>query len=111
MSDMSSILKELEEMKIPSKTIIRATRIPKLLKLIKELPEIPNQDEFDLKGRAGSLRDKWNATLEPVALAIDLTDESELPTPRYDDGDGLGASLSPSSKFSVLLSISRPNVQ
>ena len=111
MSDISSILIEFKEMKILLETIIRTIRIPKLLKLIKKLPEILNQDKFDLKGRAGSLRDKWNATLKPVALAIDLTDESELPTPRYDDSDRLGTSLSPSSKFSVLLSISRPNVQ
>ena len=104
MIDMSSFLEKLEETDIPSKTIIRATRIPRLLKEIKKLQEIPNQDEFDIKGRAGSLLEKWEAALNFVPLVIDLTESGsgKSPTSIPDDSDGLSACISPSSKFPFL---------
>jgi len=101
MNKISSYLQTLEGIRSPLEAIIRATKIDKVLRAIKRLPEIPRESEFHLKKRATSLLEEWNPTLDPQErpaatntaqnqseivsqpLIIDLTDSSESePSPQ-----------------------------
>ena len=64
MGELSSYLKMLERLENPSIKAILAVKIPKLLKKIGRLAEIPSDDEFHFKERAMSLYGKWKITLE-----------------------------------------------
>ena len=102
MTDMSSFLEKLEKVNIPSEAIIRATKIPTLLKKIKKLQEIPNQDEYHIRGRAASLLEKRNAALTPGPVVVDSTEETgsdKSPTPTRADGDVIGPFSKLSGKF------------
>lgn len=44
-------------------SIIRATKINKVLKAILKLPSIPKEEEFNFKTRSQTLLDKWNKLL------------------------------------------------
>ena len=120
MSAMSSFLKKLEGIENPPETVVRATRILRVLKEIKRLVKIPRDGEFHIKERATSLLEKWNATLVPMEqpdttsttqrqsanssepVVIDLTEESaseRSPESTSDHAEELGASLSASGEF------------
>jgi hypothetical protein len=70
MKSMSEFLAKLES-SFPEleASIIRATKINKVLKAILKLSEIPKEAEFNFKPRSQTLLEKWNKTLtaEPAA--------------------------------------------
>ena len=60
---MSEFLRELEGFPDLESSIIRATKIHKVLKAMIKLPSIPSEEEFKFKDRSHSLLDKWNEIL------------------------------------------------
>jgi hypothetical protein len=116
---MSFYLRKLEEIESPSETAIRATRIPKVLKEINKLGEIPREGKFHIKEQAVSLLERWNTTLNlkeqpnvtrttqrqsanvSKPLVVDLTEDSALessPEPTSDHTNKPSICLSPLSK-------------
>jgi len=59
MQSMSEYVSKLEEHADLEVSIIRATKINKVLKAILKLPSIPKEEEFNFKTRSQSLLDKW----------------------------------------------------
>lgn len=57
MSDYITILENFNDLEV---SIIRATKINKVLKAILKLESIPREDELHFKDRSQSLLDKWN---------------------------------------------------
>lgn len=64
MTLMSDFLAKLEEVPNLEVSIIRATKINKVLKAILKLNEIPREDELRFKPRSQTLLDAWNKSLE-----------------------------------------------
>jgi hypothetical protein len=64
MKGMSEFISKLEGYAELEVSIIRGTKINKVLKAILKLSEIPKEEEFNLKGRSKDLLDKWNKILE-----------------------------------------------
>ena len=60
MKQMSDFLTLLENMNDLEVSIIRATKINKVLKAIMKLGAIPREEEFKFKSRSQTLLDKWN---------------------------------------------------
>ena len=60
---MSEFLGELEGYPDLDGSIIRATKIHKVLKAMLKLPSIPLDEEFQFKDRSQTLLGKWNAIL------------------------------------------------
>ena len=60
MSDFVSTLESFSDLAV---SIIRATKINKVLKAILKLDNIPKEDEFQFKARSQALLDKWNKLL------------------------------------------------
>ncbi|PHH89035.1 hypothetical protein CDD83_6732 [Cordyceps sp. RAO-2017] len=60
MSDFISVLESFVDLEV---SIIRATKINKVLKAILKLESIPKEEEFQFKKRSQSLLDKWNKLL------------------------------------------------
>ena len=60
---MSDFLTKLEQFPELEVSIIRATKINKVLKAILKLESIPKEAEFDFKNRSQILLDKWNKLL------------------------------------------------
>lgn len=60
---MSDFLAELESYPDLEGSIIRATKIHKVLKAIIKLQSIPLEEEFNFKTRSQDLLDKWNDIL------------------------------------------------
>jgi hypothetical protein len=83
--EMSSYLGKLEGLGSPPGSAISNTKICKVLKSIKNLKEIPRDDELHIKKRAENLLDKWKPILDaqpkvinsPQPEVIDLTGEAE----------------------------------
>lgn len=74
MKQMSEFISKLEAYADLEVSIIRATKINKVLKAILKVPTIPKEDEFQFKVRSQSLLDKWNKLLAsehgtPIAAA------------------------------------------
>ncbi|KAK0633435.1 hypothetical protein B0T14DRAFT_68517 [Immersiella caudata] len=63
MKSMSGYIGTLEEYPDLEVSIIRATKINKVLKAILKLDNIPKEAEFQLKPRSQTLLDKWNKLL------------------------------------------------
>lgn len=61
---MSEFITKLEGYADLEVSIIRATKINKVLKAILKLAEIPKESEFQFKDRSKSLLEKWNKILE-----------------------------------------------
>lgn len=57
---MSDYIGHLENFVDLEVSIIRATKINKVLKAILKLESIPREDEFNFKDRSQKLLDKWN---------------------------------------------------
>ena len=82
---MSSYLSKLEGLGSPPSSSISETKICKVLKRIKELEEIPRDDELHIKKRAENLFNKWKLILDtqpkviktPQLVVIDLTEASQ----------------------------------
>lgn len=60
---MAQYFDSLESVKSLEATIIRETRIHKVLKGIMKLESIPKDEEFDFKDRSKKLLDAWNKVL------------------------------------------------
>ncbi|PQE20904.1 pwwp domain-containing protein [Rutstroemia sp. NJR-2017a BBW] len=71
MKQMSEYVGKLEGYADLEVSIIRVTKINKVLKAILKLNAIPKEEEFQFKSRSQSLLDKWNKLLasEPTASA------------------------------------------
>lgn len=74
MKSMSEFVSKLEGYADLEVSIIRATKINKVLKAILKMASIPKEEEFHFKTRSQSLLDKWNKLLaveqgEPTAAA------------------------------------------
>ncbi|KAI0397894.1 hypothetical protein F5Y17DRAFT_295710 [Xylariaceae sp. FL0594] len=63
MKQVSDFLAKLETFPDLDVSIIRATKINKVLKAILKLESIPSEDEFRFKPRSQTLLDKWNILL------------------------------------------------
>jgi hypothetical protein len=63
MQQMSEFVTKLEGYADLEVSIIRGTKINKVLKAILKLPVIPNEEEHKFKPRSQSLLDKWNTLL------------------------------------------------
>lgn len=63
MKQMSEFVTKLEGYADLEVSIIRATKINKVLKAILKLNNIPKEDEFQFKPRSTALLDKWNKLL------------------------------------------------
>ena len=66
---MSDFLAKLETFPDLEDTIIRATKINKVLKAILKLEAIPKEEEFSFKPRSQKLLEKWNKILLNEASA------------------------------------------
>lgn len=79
MKQMSEYVNKLEGYADLEVSIIRATKINKVLKAILKLEEIPKETEFKFKERSQSLLEKWNKILEgaaaPTAVPV-VTDDA-----------------------------------
>ncbi|KAH9220410.1 hypothetical protein DL95DRAFT_329637 [Leptodontidium sp. 2 PMI_412] len=70
MRQMSEFIAKLQGYADLEVSIIRVTKINKVLKAILKLPSIPREEEFQFKERSQELLDKWNkllATDTPIA--------------------------------------------
>lgn len=63
MKSMSEFLTKLETFPDLEVSIIRATKINKVLKAILKVENIPKEADFQFKSRSQSLLDKWNKIL------------------------------------------------
>lgn len=63
MKQMSEFVTKLEGYADLEVSIIRATKINKVLKAMLKLPSIPRENEFNFKPRSQTLLDKWNKLL------------------------------------------------
>src|SRR6202021_1880941 len=63
MKQMSEFIGKLEGYADLEVSIIRATKINKVLKAILKLSTIPKEEEFKFKSRSQALLDKWNKLL------------------------------------------------
>ena len=74
MSEMSVYLKKLEDIANPSRSAVHAAKIHKVLKAIKKLDNIPQEEAFRFKERATALHEKWNAIWsskeQPTTISI-----------------------------------------
>lgn len=77
MSEFVSKLEGYAELEV---SIIRATKINKVLKAILKLPSIPKEEDFRFKPRSQSLLDKWNKLLasEQGTPAANGTSETKV---------------------------------
>ncbi len=84
MKQMSEFISKLEGYADLEVSIIRATKINKVLKAILKLTEIPKESEFQFKDRSKTLLEKWNKILEsadqPSAAASTPGDETSTKT-------------------------------
>jgi len=93
---MSDFLHELEEYPDLEGSIIRVTKIHKVLKQILKLNVIPLEDEYHFKDRSRDLLAKWNETLtNDPAGAGDKDDGKDADEPKT---PGLPAANGESSK-------------
>lgn len=80
---MSDYVTKLEGFPDLEVSIIRTTKINKVLKAILKLENIPKEDEFKFKPRSQALLDKWNKLLAvdgtPTAPAAEVNGTSKAP--------------------------------
>ncbi|KAF4978043.1 hypothetical protein FZEAL_5508 [Fusarium zealandicum] len=93
MKQMSEYVTMLENFKDLEVSIIRVTKINKVLKAILKLESIPREDEFHFKDRSQTLLDKWTklmATDAPASTATNgVNGKSEAQTDeKKEDSDG-----------------------
>jgi hypothetical protein len=69
MKQMSEFVSKLECYEDLEVSIIRNTKINKVLKAILKIPTIPKEDEFKFKPRSQTLLDKWNQLLAAAPTA------------------------------------------
>lgn len=74
---MSEFLSELETFQDLEGSIIRATKIHKVLKAMIKLPSIPLDEEYEFKSRSVDLLAKWNEILSSDPNAGSSGDKAE----------------------------------
>ncbi|KAF5003043.1 hypothetical protein FDECE_10389 [Fusarium decemcellulare] len=74
MKQMSDFVTMLENFKDLEVSIIRKTKINKVLKAILKLESIPREDEFHFKDRSQSLLEKWNKLMASDATSTGPAD-------------------------------------
>jgi len=103
MEQMSEYVTMLENLKDLEVSIIRGTKINKVLKAMLKLESIPREEEFHFKDRSQVLLDKWNKllTAEPAAPAAESTNgvngKSEAKPEEKNDDSGKKTSEEPKS--------------
>lgn len=103
MEQMSEYVTMLENLKDLEVSIIRGTKINKVLKAMLKLESIPREEEFHFKDRSQVLLDKWNKllTAEPTAPAAESTNgvngKSEAKAEEKNDDSGKKTSEEPKS--------------
>lgn len=75
MKSMSDFLSELETYPDLEGSIIRATKIHKVLKQMIKLEQIPLEEEYNFKDRSGTLLAKWNETLSSDGTTDEKADD------------------------------------
>ncbi|KAI1811730.1 hypothetical protein GGS20DRAFT_84233 [Poronia punctata] len=88
MNKLSDLLAKLETFPDLDVSIIRATKINKVLKAILKLDSIPKEDDFRFKPRSQALLDKWN-----ILLASDTT-----PVPAANNSNGVNGTAGSTAK-------------
>ncbi|KAL2824465.1 hypothetical protein BDW59DRAFT_85208 [Aspergillus cavernicola] len=78
MSQMSSYLTKLEKIEDLEVSIIRETKIHKVLRMIIKLPSIPRDEEFQFRKRALDILSKWKNVLDSDR-ATPAQDKEEKP--------------------------------
>ncbi|KAH7416948.1 PWWP domain-containing protein [Cadophora sp. MPI-SDFR-AT-0126] len=73
MRQMSEFIAKLQGYADLEVSIIRATKINKVLKAILKLPFIPREEEYQFKERSQELLDKWNKLLATDTPAVPAT--------------------------------------
>jgi hypothetical protein len=86
-------------------SIIRATKINKVLKAILKVPNIPKEDEFQFKPRSQSLLDKWNKLLAsegtPAATTAPTNGVNEETKPEVEDAKATPATTNGTKESSA----------
>ena len=77
MKSMSDFLSELETFPDLEGSIIRTTKIHKVLKQMIKIEHIPLEEEFKFKDRSTRLLSKWNETLLSEGPSDEKTEEKE----------------------------------
>ncbi|WXC55444.1 hypothetical protein SNK03_001395 [Fusarium graminearum] len=114
MEQMSEYVTMLEKLKDLEVSIIRTTKINKVLKAILKLESIPREDEFHFKDRSQVLLDKWNKllTAETAAPAGESTNgvngNSEAKPDEKKDDSGKETTEEPKSEAPK---VSEPKVE
>lgn len=90
MKGMSDFITKLEGFPDLEVSIIRATKINKVLKAILKLENIPKESEFNFKSRSQVLLDKWNKLLAtdsaPAAEANGVNGSAKKDAPSKTNG-------------------------
>lgn len=73
MPQMAEYIQMLENFTDMEGSIIRATKINKVLKAILKLESIPREDEFNFKSRSQTLLDKWNKLMATDGTPVSAT--------------------------------------
>lgn len=87
MADMADFFTQLEAHKDLEPTIIRKTKIHKVLKNIRRLDFIPQEEKYRFKARSADLLDHWNVGLSGSAEGDASVIESSTAAPAT-NGDG-----------------------
>ncbi|TDZ27022.1 Origin recognition complex subunit 3 [Colletotrichum orbiculare MAFF 240422] len=95
MKMMSDYITKLESFPDLEGSIIRATKINKVLKAILKLESIPKEEEFHFKSRSSTLLDKWNKIL---ASGDNAGPSTPAPTNGVNGTSGKNAAESKDSK-------------
>jgi hypothetical protein len=74
MSDFITLLEKFGDLEV---SIIRATKINKVLKAVLKLDAIPREEEFQFKKRSQTLLDKWNKLLASDTSANGVNGSAE----------------------------------
>lgn len=80
MAQMNDHIKSLEEDPELEVSIIRNTKINKVLKAILKIDDIPKEETYHFKERSSKLLGKWNAILGTPAEAMPTPTEAAKPT-------------------------------
>lgn len=87
MKQMSEFITKLEGYSELEVSIIRATKINKVLKAILKLDEIPKEAEFKFKDRSSELLGKWNKILESETPAAPPVQTNGAPSKELANGE------------------------
>lgn len=80
MKTMSGYIQKLEEYEDLEVSIIRATKVNKVLKAIIKLNSIPKDEEFNFRKRSHDLLDSWNKLLGADSSETATGKDDEQPT-------------------------------